>query len=106
VPRVAAYTHLLEDMPLPDLLMQAEMVRELADHPAWVFVLEVIAEHERKMLARLLNETTKPEEIPRLRGLIAGLQAARDAADTIVSFAVDRERDAKRAIAAQEPSHV
>lgn len=96
---VAAYTRSLSKDNLPALLTQAELVRETTETPGWAFVLAVIADHEQKMLARLLNETTKPEEIPRLRGLISGLASAREAAASIIAFAEEAERDANRALA-------
>lgn len=101
----AAYTRSLHEMDLPDLLYRAETVRELADHPGWKFVLSCIADHEAQMLQRLLNETTKPEDIGRLRGLLTGLSSAREAADSIVSHAADREREANKRHEAQEPQN-
>lgn len=59
-------------------------------------MLDSIGSHEQKMLDRLLNETTDPEEIPRLRGLLAGLKSAREAAETIVSYAAEAEEKANR----------
>lgn len=81
------------------------MVRELADHPGWLFVLEVVAAQEQHQLAKLLNETTKAEDIARLRGLLVGLASAREAAESIVSFAMEAEEKAKRALA-QETANV
>lgn len=98
----AAYTHLVRDMDLPDLLMQADFVRELDDHLGWKLVMASLDAHGEKLLAQLLNPTAKPEDVDRLRGEIRGLSAAREAAESIVSLAVDREAEAKRAHQAQE----
>lgn len=92
-------------MALPDLLMQAEDVRSMTEGRGWNLVLECIAAHEAKMLQQLLNQTTKAEEIPRLRGLLVGLASARDAAESIVSFAENEEKKANQRVA-QEQSHV
>lgn len=103
----AAYRHLARQLELPDLLMQADLVRETMASPGWKLVVDSIAEHEQKMLAQLLNETTKPEEIPRLRGLVTGLRSMQEAADSIVSLAEERLRDAQRESArAQEHQNV
>lgn len=101
---VAAYTRSLPRDDLPALLYQADMVRETTSTPGWRFVLAAIADHEQQMLARLLNETTKPDDVPRLRGLLAGLAAMREAADSIVSFAEEAEEKANRATAQEQPA--
>lgn len=103
----AAYTRSLADLAkanLPALLTQADLVRETTETPGWAIVLAAIADHEQKMLDRLLNETTKAEEIPRLRGLISGLASPREAAASIIAFAAEAERDANRAIAQEQPA--
>jgi hypothetical protein len=103
----AAYRHLARQMELPDLLTQADLVREAMATPGWEFVVASIAEHEGRMLAQLLHETTKPEEIPRLRGLVNGLRSMQEAADSIVTLAEERLRDAQRESArAQEHQNV
>lgn len=100
-----AYTRNLSEMAkkqLPQLLEMADLVREMVRTPAWAFVMAQIADNEQKSLARLLNETTRPEEIPRLRGLVAGLAAPREAAESIVSYAEEAERKANERLRAQE----
>jgi hypothetical protein len=92
----AAYTHTLRELDLPDLLTRAELVQATTASFGWQYVTEAITEHERKMTARLLNEATKPEDIPYLRGLLSGLRSMREAAETIVAFAADREAEAKQ----------
>lgn len=89
-------------MRIPDLLAMADQVAELVETPAWKFVMGQVAVHEQKMLARLLNESTKPEEIPRLRGLISGLASGREAAESVMAFAAEAERKANERQQAQE----
>lgn len=95
-----AYTRNLPREPrdLPRLLEMADLVREIQRAPAWQYVQAQIASYEQQQLARLLNETTKPEDIPRLRGLVAGLASMREAAESIVAFAEDAERKANQRI--------
>lgn len=104
--RQAQYTHTLQELPLPDLLTRAELVRETTRTPGWGYVLEAIAAHEQKMLARLLNEATKPEEIPRLRGLLSGLASMREAAETILDSAKEAEDEARQRHVARETANV
>jgi hypothetical protein len=96
----AAYRHLARQMELADLLTQAELVRAAMDTPGWRFIADSIAEHRQKMLAQLLNETTRPEEIPRLRGLVNGLDAMQEAAQSVLDLAQER-----LAAADQETAH-
>jgi hypothetical protein len=98
----AAFQHVAREFELPDLLMRADDVRALGEHPGWLLVLESIQEHERKLTEQLLHPTAKAEDVDRLRGEIRGLRSAREAADAIVSLAVEREREANRALAAQQ----
>lgn len=85
-------------MELPDLLRKADEVRHVIEHPGFKFLVDSIAEREGKMLARLLNESTRPEDIPRLRGLVAGLRSIHEAADSILTFADEREKEANRKV--------
>lgn len=94
--RVAAYTHTVQDLELPELLVLADDIRELMDHPGWRPVVEAIAAHRERMYARLLNESTKPEEVVRLRGLLSGLASMQEAAETILELAREREREAQQ----------
>lgn len=103
---MATFTHVTREMDLPDLLMLADDVRELDSHRGWQAVLAGIDAHREKLLAQLLNPTAKPESVDRLRGEILGLASAREAAEQIVRLAVEREREAKRALAAQETADV
>lgn len=80
----------------------ADQVAALIETPAWKFLMARVAEHEQKMLARLLNESTKPEEIPRLRGLISGLASGREAAESVIAYAAEAERTANERQQAQE----
>lgn len=93
-------------MTLPDLLRRADDVRNLARNPGWELVLDVIGSWEALNLQRLLNETTKPEDIARLRGLLTGLASAREAADSIVAYAEEAEAKANERVRAQEHEHV
>jgi hypothetical protein len=93
---VPAYTRALHDMELADLLTRAELVREMTETFGWRYLTEAIDQHEQKMLARLLNESTHPEEIPRLRGLLSGLRSAREAAESIISYAAEAEEKARQ----------
>lgn len=95
--RNAAYTHTLpQDMPLGDLLMAAELVKEATQHPGWQHVQDAIQAHHDRMYARLVNESTKVEEVPRLRGLLSGLASMREAAETILAVAEEREAEARK----------
>jgi hypothetical protein len=102
----AAYRHLARQWEDPDLFRNADLLRETMATPGWTFVLDAIAEHERRMVAQLLNETTRAEEIPRLRGLVSGLRAMSEAADSILSLAVEREQEARKRAKAQETANV
>jgi hypothetical protein len=103
---VATFTHVAREMELPALLMLADDVRELESDRGWHAVLAGIDAHREKLLQQLLNPTAKPDAVDRLRGEILGLSSAREAAEQIVRLAVEREREAKRALAAQEHEHV
>lgn len=96
----AQYHHTVKDLELPDLLVQADLIREAMETPGWETVQAAIDAHKAKMLQRLLHEATKPDDIPYLRGLVAGLDSMREAAAAIVTLAVERER-----AAIQEHSH-
>lgn len=89
-----------------DLFRTADLVREATATPGWKFIADSIEEHERKMNDQLLNETTKPEDIGRLRGLITGLRSMQQAAQSILDYAEEREAKANDRIRKQEPSHV
>jgi hypothetical protein len=100
-----AYTRTLNEMAkkqLPELLEKADLVRELQRSPGWAFVLEQIADRHQQAYSRLLNETCKPEDVPRLRGLLDGLNAASEAAESIVAYAEEAERKANERLRAQE----
>lgn len=101
----AAYRHLSRQLELPDLLRRADLVRETMASPGWEIVLAEISEHESRMIAQLLNETTKADDIPRLRGLVTGLRAMQEAADSILELAMEREREANQRTA-QETANV
>lgn len=88
----------MRDMDLPELLEQADHVRDAQDTQGWQTVAEAIRAHREKTLQRLLNESTKPEDIPYLRGLAAGLAAMDDAAETILAYAADREAEARKSL--------
>lgn len=70
-----------------DVFMAATLVEQLRAHPGWQLVADSIAAHEQRCVDRLINPTTKPEQIPYLRGEITGLRSMREAAETIVSRA-------------------
>ena len=90
------YHHTVKDLDLPELLVQADLIREAMQHPGWQAVQDAIDAHKAKSIQRLQHESTKVEVIPYLRGLLAGLDSMREAADAITTLAVERERDAKR----------
>jgi hypothetical protein len=89
-----------------DVFMAADLVRQLREHPGWRLLEDTIAAHERRNVDRLVNETTKPEQIPYLRGLIVGLRALNEAADTIVTRAEEVRVENQKRLAAQELAHV
>jgi hypothetical protein len=90
----AAYRHLARQLEDADLFRTADLVRETLATPGFKFIADSIAEHERKMNDQLLNETTKPEDIGRLRGLITGLRAMQEAGKSILEYAEERESKA------------
>jgi hypothetical protein len=75
-------------------LVKADHVRETIATPGWEFLVASVAEHESRMTAQLLNGTTAPEEVTRLRGLIAGLRCITEAAEAILALADEREKEA------------
>lgn len=83
-------------MGLADLLLAAEQVEALTRLPGWALLMDLIAAHERRETDRLLNGTTKPEEVQRLRGVLAGLRAPREALETVLAVAAEREAEAKK----------
>jgi hypothetical protein len=87
----AAYKHLARQLEDADLFRTADLCARRSKRPASSSSRDSIAEHRQKMLAQLLNETTRPEEITRLRGLIAGLDSMEQAAQSILEFAMERE---------------
>lgn len=92
----AGYRHLARQLELSDLLVKADEVRETIATPGWEFLLASVAEHESRMTLQLLNGSTPPDEVTRLRGLIAGLRCISEAAESIVHLAEEREQDAIR----------
>lgn len=100
----AAYRHLSRQLDLPDLNVRADLVRETMASPGWEIVAAEIAEHESRMTKRLLHETTSPEDVPYLRGLVNGLRSMAEAAESIVALAEEREAEARRKTA-QETTH-
>lgn len=90
------YLRTVTDLDLPDKLVLADLIREASAHPGWQTVLDAIDAHKAKMLQRLLHEGTKPDDIPYLRGLIAGLDSMREATDAIMAHAAEAEAEAKR----------
>lgn len=100
-----AYTRTARELKLPDLCRNADLIRETMATPGWTLVLEAIAAHESKMDEQLLNETTKPDDFLRLRGLIKGLRSMREAAESILELATEREAEANQRTA-QELANV
>jgi hypothetical protein len=92
----AGYRHLARQLELSDLLVKADEVKETTRTPGWEFLVASVAEHESRMTAQLLNGSTAPEEVTRLRGLIAGLRCISEAAESIIQLAEEREQDAIR----------
>lgn len=93
--QAAGYRHLARQLEDPDLFRIVEEIKETMATPGWGFVVDSIAEHERRMTTQLLNETCKDEDIPRLRGLVAGLRSMQEAAQSIQAFADERLAKAK-----------
>lgn len=102
----AGYRSVIDDMDDSELFMAADLVRDLTAHPGWKVLADSIAAHERRNVDQLVNFTTKPEQIPYLRGLIVGLRAIHEAADTIVTRAEEVREANRQRIAAQELEHV
>lgn len=90
----AAFKQIVQPMMLPELLMEAENVRETVDTPGWKLVQDSIDAHHALMLKRLTHEGTKPEDVRYLQGLLAGLTSMREAAETILTLAKEREEQA------------
>ena len=71
----AAYKSLVEDLDLPDLLNEAEYVRDATETRGWKLVQASIDAHAARLTARLVHASTKPEAIDYLRGGGASLTA-------------------------------
>jgi hypothetical protein len=93
--QAAGYRHLARQLEDPDLFRIADEIKETMATPGWGFVVDSIAEHERRMTNQLLNETAKDEDIPRLRGLVVGLRSMQEAAQSILALADEHETKAK-----------
>jgi hypothetical protein len=92
----AEYKSLVADMDLPDLLNEAEFVRDATGTHGWKLVQASVDTWRDKSLQRLTNPSTKPEDVRFLQGLVAGLNSMREAADTILSLASEREAEARQ----------
>lgn len=99
----AAYKDLVADLELPELLAAADDLRDLAETSGWKLVQGSIAVEAARVLQRLKNPTTKPEDVRYLQGLLAGLDAMTDAAGSIMALAKAREAEARKKL---EHTHV
>lgn len=98
----AAYKHIVnQGMDLPAVLDNAEDVREAIQTRGWQVVAETIDVQRNLMLQRLTNPVTKPEDVRYLQGLVAGLASMRDAAETIMAYAGEREAEARQSLQEQ-----
>lgn len=94
----AGYRHLARQLEDADLFVTADLIREAMATPGWKFVRDSIAEHERRMNDQLLNASTRPEEVVRLRGLVLGLRSMEGAAQSILELAEEREQRANERV--------
>lgn len=88
----------IKDLDLPELLDEAENVRDATRTPGWQAVAHAIGAHRDLMLQRLTNPSTKPEDVRYLQGLVAGLASMAEAADTILAYAEEREAEARKSL--------
>lgn len=91
----------MNDLDLRAVLDIAEDVREATQTPGWQRIAEAIDQHRDLMLQQLTHRGTKPDDVRYLQGLVAGLASMRDAADTIVAYAGEREAEARQSLQEQ-----
>lgn len=89
-------------MDLPDLLTGADDIRETMATPGWTLVMAEIDAHRERLTARLVHQSAKPDDIPYMRGQIEALRSMREAAESILVLAKEREQAAISAERAQE----
>lgn len=92
----AAYKTNAEKLKLPDLLEHADLIREAIEHPGFKFLQAEIDAHTARLTARLVHQSTKPEQVEYLRGQIEALGAVREAPAAILALAEERETAAKQ----------
>lgn len=92
----AGYRDLASQLDDADLFRVADLIREATETPGFKFLLDSVAEKERKAINRLVNRTAKPEDIRFDQGLVEGLRCIHEAATSILSLAEEREATANR----------
>jgi hypothetical protein len=80
--------------------MEADFVRETIATRGWGLVLAEIDAHRERLITRLTHQSAKPDDIPYMRGQIEALGSMREAAESILKLAEEREA------AANQESHV
>lgn len=73
-------------------------MRAVTETPGFKFLVDSVHEKEQKAINRLINATTKPEDIGRLQGLVDGLRCIHEAAASILALAESREAEANRKV--------
>lgn len=91
----------MNDLELPEVLDIAEDVRETTQTGGWQRIAEAIDQHRDLMLQQLTSRGTKPDDVRYLQGLVAGLASMREAADTIIAYAAEREAEARKSLQEQ-----
>lgn len=90
----AGYRDLASQLSDADLLRRADEIRHVTELPGFKFLVDSIAEKERKALDRVINRAAKPEDIRFDQGLVEGLRAVHEAATSILQLADEREQKA------------
>lgn len=94
-----AYTNQLHDLELVDLIDAANRVREIQGHPGWTLIKGLLEVQEERLKNQMLNAALPSyEQMSRLAGEMAGLRAMREAAESVLAYAEERQAEARQAL--------
>lgn len=94
-----AYTTQLHELELVDLIDAANRVREIQGHPGWTLVKGLLEVHEERLKTQMLNASLPSyEQMARIAGEMSGLKAMREAAETVLAYAEERQAEARQAL--------
>jgi hypothetical protein len=99
----AAYTNQLRDLSTVELLDAANRVRELEGLPGWTLIRGLLDVQVERLQARMLSASLPSyEQMAALAGELRGLQAMRDAAETVLAYAEERAAQERQALEARQ----